>query len=336
MRGNSTMANKKKIVGVDMTKVDEKVLNAALKVAGFDVGGSVEARVNKMADHQRDVTKADNLADCSTCGGESDVNLPKCPFCGDGEIIEGKAGAAATLKAKAADKAKPATAKPVMKPTKKLVLVTPDSVVEVVASALVELDRAVANIDRFKLEAVKNIWALGREIAIIIAGDLWKQRRDDDGTLRHRTFRSFAELEIGMSASYAYKLAHISETFSEAEVAAVGTKKLGVMLQLPKPMQDKLIADAMAGASSAEIQDRVKPPKPVSDKVSIISVDARVTLPLFARSTKKDKAPRPAMNMTDDPWAEERFENGIVHRYTLRASATGEWMLSIERRRDAE
>jgi hypothetical protein len=329
------MANKKKIVGVDISKVDEKVLNAALKVAGFDVGGSVEERVNKLADHQRDVTKPDDLADCSTCGGESDVNLPKCPFCGDGEIVEGKAGAAATLKAKAADKAKPVT-KPVTKPTKKLVLVTPESVVEVVASALVELDRAVANIDRFKMEAVKNIWALGREIAIIIAGDLWKQRRDDDGTLRHRTFKSFAEHEIGMSAAYAYKLAHISETFTEQEVAAVGTKKLGLMLQLPKPMQDKLIADAMGGASSAEIQERAKPAKPVSDKVSIISVDARVTLPLFARSTKKDKAPRPAMNMTDDPWAEERFENGIVHRYTLRASATGEWMLSIERRRDVE
>jgi hypothetical protein len=327
---------KKKVTGVDIDKVDESVLDAALKAAGFDVEGTVEEKVNKMADHQRDVTKADDLADCSTCGGESDVKLPSCPFCGDGEIIEGKAGAAK----KAAEKAK---AKPASK--RKLVATTETvhaTVVEVITpgaamNTVAELDRAVANIALLKMAAVRNIWALGREIAIVIAGDLWKQRRDADGSLSYRTFKSFSELELGMSTTYAYKLARISETFTEQEVSAVGTKKLGIMLQLPKPMQDKLIADAMAGASSAEIQESTRPaPKPVSDKVSIISVDARVTIPLFARATKKDKLPSPAMNMRDDPWAEERFENGVVHRYTLRANAKGEWILAIERRRDTE
>lgn len=87
-----------KVAGIEIEKVNEGVLNAALQAAELPTTGALGTRVRRYAEHVKQTVPAGSVAECTTCGGSSAVQAPCCPYCGDGEL-EGEAAAVATTPA---------------------------------------------------------------------------------------------------------------------------------------------------------------------------------------------------------------------------------------------
>lgn len=74
---------------IDLTKIDEKIVDKYLALYGISVRGGLNAKVNALEKHQRPVKDGGTVPDsdvsaaCTKCGAESDFKLPECPFCGD-------------------------------------------------------------------------------------------------------------------------------------------------------------------------------------------------------------------------------------------------------------
>lgn len=86
----------RKRAGVDMSKVDVRVLDASLAELKLDPSGMVSQRVARLVEHFRANTKTADLAGCDTCGGDSDIASARCPYCGDADIISSPAPAPPT------------------------------------------------------------------------------------------------------------------------------------------------------------------------------------------------------------------------------------------------
>lgn len=87
-----------KVAGIEIEKVNEGVLNAALQAAELPTTGALGTRVRRYAQHVKETVPAAAVADCTTCGGASSVQAQCCPYCGDGEL-EGEAVDVATTPA---------------------------------------------------------------------------------------------------------------------------------------------------------------------------------------------------------------------------------------------
>lgn len=75
---------------VNLAVVQENVVMKMLAQHGIavDAAAPLEQRVQTLAQWYLVNTPKNRIADCSTCGGESDVSEPCCPYCGDGEVID--------------------------------------------------------------------------------------------------------------------------------------------------------------------------------------------------------------------------------------------------------
>lgn len=328
------MAEKKekRVAGVLFLAVREEVLNEDLKKRKLSTLGTVEERVRRMVDYQRRETPKGQLADCSTCGGDSDVNADRCPYCGDGELVDERPSQVRQV-------ARSVESEPKKEESARVVNLNE-------RRAVSELDVNVGTIRKLKLDLVGNIWELGDAIRDNYDRRLWTKRLKEDGSPKWKNWNQFCPEELGFSASYAYELIALSKTFTRDAVQKFGTEKLRVALHLPEPHRTQLL-QASAGASVRALKGEVKKLKasgsvparagatPSKDKITVALTEARGTIPMMARK-KVGTGWRPAMSLSDDPWCEIRLSNDVVARFVISKNTKAELQLLYEFRRETE
>jgi len=296
----------KKVCGVDVSKVKVEFIDATLGELGYKVEGTLEEKIERITGVMKQRKK---LADCESCGGASDIEFTLkgaevCPYCGDGDII------------------------------KKSTLLKPSEA----AAQAKKLDEIVAKIRELKVYAAENLWSLGRALASVNDTEVWKLRRDASGRLAYRNFNQFCTIEIGMNATYAYRLMHTSAAFSAAEMKELGVKKLGIVLMFPKAEQDKI--KKVAGKTSVKelkekVKQREKKEKPVNkDQIITVVGLRRGAVDLFSRHKNKDGIAMPARRIADDPHCEVVSENGIKMLFRIRQHPKGHLQFVWEWRKD--
>ncbi len=260
--------------------------------------------------HFKAACDADNLSNCTNCGGDSDINLEACPYCGDSEVVGDPAAAAGVITTTA--EALPAEAQ----------------------VSTEQLDTAVANFKAKKRHAEASIWELGVEVAAIHDGDLWKTRMLG-GDPQYKTFKAFCGVELGISHTHAYSLIEVAKKFTRERVEQIGVSKLSIIVQLPADKQAAALNGAANGGKSKSDLAKELAASKGKDKVpETVTIMARagshVKLPMTGTSSKG----KPATSLADEPWAEEEHENGIVSRYVVKIDPkTSQAILIITRRR---
>jgi hypothetical protein len=243
--------------GVNMGAAKMPLVEAALVRRSLPVGGTDAQKVGRLVAWYAAHTPKNRIADCSTCGGESDVEEPACPFCGDGESEAAPAPASMTgTSGKVASAPPTSPAKPVPpsaaglvryeKPKPATGLVSAP-VAEVVARAPSEaaLDDAVAGIGVLMQSAADRLWELGAAIRDVFDTGLWGQRKSEDGAAKYKAWGQFCEAELGISHGYSLKLMDVAREFSRDQVRKIGASKLHITLAVPKgEARDRLLGIA--------------------------------------------------------------------------------------------
>lgn len=301
---------------IKIDKVDGEVVRAALRAVQIEPPKDLAACVKALAKHFKRVTPKARLADCTICGGISDVNLPACPYCGDADT-EGVVPAVEIV-------ARPAVTTPA------------DSLPHGVA----ELNDAVARVVELKRDAALNVWELAQQMVKLSETGLWKLRKDEDGHPRYRTWGLFCNAELGMSASHAYRLCDVAKNFTRQQVEAIGTTKLQLALKVPPEKRGDLIRAAEAGATVAQIAAQVSASTESEgptrggkrqENVTVAALLGRVEIPLFKSRTASMRA----KSIGEIPRGEERMLNSVKQTFVVtRDEGSGELLLVIERVRE--
>lgn len=352
---------------VQMSAVKMTLVEAALGKRGLALGGGDVQKVARLAAWLQTHTPKSKLADCSTCGGESNVDDSACPFCGDGEVET--VPAAPDVPATSGKVAHAAPAATPVPPAPRAVDLVPLNQGETIAGSVVaatpaSLDAAVENIKRLATHAAERLWELGSAIVDVFDRSLWKTRRAADGTEKYKAWGQFCEAELGISHAYSLRLMDVAREFSREQIARIGATKLSITLTVPKgPERDRLlgIAPQLTKAQLAVEAKKVtapktpeEPPAPARqtgrvskggagthkagpprtggrkpEKLTVASMLTRVELPLVDATGKKwrHQVPRPFA-------AEERMVNGVKQRFVVQTNEEGFVVLVVERARE--
>lgn len=232
----------------------------------------------------------------------------------------------------------------------------------------VQLDRAVAEVQKLKSAASACGWDLGRKIAEIFDKQLHKNRPDENGDPKYKHWNSFCQVELAMSPANAYMLMDISKAFTREHVLTYGTTKCGIAIKAPPEDQTKLLE--MAGRRSkremaVEVQKarekagltkrdtgrkevksagqvnkggRAKAVKAAGgDKITVASLLQAYTIPLFQKPEKRGavltEGPR-AKKLGDKPMGVLDLPNGVRLWLLVTASAAGELQIKAHFKRD--
>lgn len=340
--------------GVNMGAVKIPLVDAALARRSLAIGGTDQQKVGRLAQWYGQHTPKGRIADCSTCGGESDVEEPACPFCGDGESdVPAVAPAARGTSGKSAAEAVAPPAGLVRYPGPR---VPPPRPVEVLAPPASEaaLDAAVAQIGELMHSAADRLWELGAAVKDVFDRTLWSMRKTDDGAARYKSWGQFCETELGISHGYSLKLMDVASVFSREQVRTIGASKLYITLQVPKAERDKLLGAAEAGASKRDLEKLAQEvgkekrdtgrkgkggagthkggPKGGRklEKITVAMLTTRVEMhPVTSKGAKvKLKVPHAPLV------AEERMFNGVKQRIVVTTDEEGFLLVVVERVRE--
>lgn len=359
-----------RVEGVDMDRVDQKVVERFLSEFKIKLkaGATLEEKVSALAVYQKK-TPEKHLADCDCCGGDSDVRLSCCPYCGEGdgedavssEVVE--ASPAPTRQQAAASK-KNGGGK---KSDKAVVQVPPKEGPPESGKTEKDLDDGVQRVMGLKAAGAVCVWELGQEVARIYDQRLYMLRKTKTGHGKYKNWGQFCQVELGMTSSYSYKLMDVSKLFRKEDFQKVGVTKLAIMIQLPEAERRELLEKAREGLSRSEIAKRVRdstegrPPRVTgrgdrarnkdlgkasaagskglrekgakkANELTVVAQLGRATIPLYQRARKKGEEPRRAKTLAQDPSGTEQLVNGMVIHYRVVKQSKG-LAIVVERRR---
>lgn len=283
-----------KIGPVDLSKVDRKVLvKYATKLKVGTSKDTTEALVTALVALFAKLP-AKRTADCTNCGGDSDIELDECPFCGDANEEEDEASGSAsasddddasddedassastdastasasrddepedierakTLQEAPAANISGAGVRRMKKPGSTAMTATPAVVDMVIQYTEKDLDAAVERVNHLKGEPLVGFWRLGGALSEIYNKQLWRQRNKDDGSPAYKSFNQFAVKELGFTVQNAYWLIDIATNFSEEQAREFGQTKLNAILSAPKTAEPKLLEAARAGATVRQLKE---------------------------------------------------------------------------------
>ncbi len=350
---------------VNYGQMSAGVIDESLKELGIasDKVKTIPAKAQLLIKHFK--SAGATLADCTVCGGASDENYPRCPFCGDTELIdasEAQPAALATAATTIIEQAAPAAtgSKRVKKPKAgeqppaTALAVVPEAAASTVVQpdpkfTQKDLDKAVGRAVRHSADLAKNVWAYGNEILGIHEKSLWMLRKDEAGKAKYHTFNQFCKEELGMSHTQAYRYMGVTKTFDEQTVAELGPKKLSLVMHQPEEERQRLLQEIKGGATQGEITEQVRrtnrannagtrtPAVQTEEQISrakdiavMVRAPKAIEIAMLGVGTKG----KPAKTLADDPWAEEEHENGVISRYVVKVDPeTGIISLIITRRR---
>jgi hypothetical protein len=321
------MATKAKTTtGLDLSRLDAALLKATLKQLKQSTGGTPEQQATRLRDHYaKHAGDTRDLVRCDACGGVSDLTkTDRCPYCGDdGELADYDEAVVETV------------------PPEKELAVVVDMPLEKTVAAL---DQQVERIVALKVGTAKSIWMLGRELAGLYKTQLWKLRKVEPvqggkAVAAYTSFEQFVRVELQMSPTHAVKLMRIAGVFSEAEVATLGTTKLGIVLTVDGPYRERLLEGAKKKSARQlkEEADTIRG-KAKGDRVTVACVLGRVKVPLYKRDKKAERGTEgarvAATTIRDDPWGELELSNGVRMVFKLATTKGGEMVMFVETRRD--
>jgi hypothetical protein len=323
----------REVEGVVLSKVDRKAFNDSyteaanakpakgVKPLPDPTKTSFAEQVAALVRFYRQTTPKAELGDCSTCGGDSDMRLDACPFCNDSEVSGTDGSIAPSDDEPNAEEVKATLAK----------------------HTVAELDANIRCVQTLKMKAARGIWELGDAIRFNYDRHLWKLRVSKKGVPVFKTFRQFAQAELGMSNMHAHRLMRVAAAFTREEMESVGVTKLNLLLQVPPEKRDPLVEAAKSGASRAQLSEAVQKmkdddkPKRPRGALTCAMAPGLSSMPLMKRPpTNQPKVRKPAKTLADDPFAVEALANDVVVRYQITRNPKGELVLSIERRRANE
>lgn len=263
------------ITGIIIDKLDPKLVAAAIAEVKLDVdpGASLEQAAVALYGYYDEHTPKKDRAVCASCKALSNGDLNECPFCGseealavDGVPVSSAHDVSAAAK-KATNKAgeqQMTTAAETAKKTNgksHVALVKDDTTTK--SSAIRterDLDAAVAEVHRLKGEGALAYRHIGEFMMKHIYGpQLWKLRTEG-GKPRYKNVDAFCNDELGMSPQHAWKLMDVARNFTDAQVKAFGTTKLGLLLEAPKEEQSKIQKRMEAGelTTKREVEKEVR------------------------------------------------------------------------------
>ena len=336
--------------------VDESL--AELGIAAVNVT-TVPAKVQLLVRYFK-AQKA-TLADCTVCGGASDENYRRCPYCGDAELIDPEDAASGAAVAAAATNLIQNGAPPAgkAKREKKGAVPPVDALVPAELGdpemqepdpqyTVKDLDKAVKKAQQHGGKAAMEVWAYGQQLLDIFAKALWRLRKDDTGSAAYASFNTFCKGELNISHSQAYVAMGLAKTYDAETVAQFGPAKLRMTLNQPEDERKAMLESIKGGASKRDIEkmrannagtrelpDPDAPPtaaqiKKASEVAVMVRAPKAVEIALLGLDTKG----KPATQLSDEPWGEEEHENGVISRYAVRTDPdTGAISLVITRRR---
>lgn len=266
-------------LNINLDKCDPKVVAKYITHYELKVTGGLNAQVNAIEKHTKaSVPESDLSSACSVCGGESDFNLPECPYCGAVETGDTPSTMSKAAGANGADPgdtdphsgtdeddeedddeetdAKSEAPKPKQKmgrpkPTKKpkSEKKKPTEIVETHGAELVEskaLDDAVDRVQQALRQGASSYWDLGTALLEIFDKQLWKQRIAG-GRQAFTSWNTFCRDELKMSHVNTFSIMDAARAFSKKDFEDIGHSKLQLMLKLPPERQQLLLEEAKQG-----------------------------------------------------------------------------------------
>lgn len=268
------------------------LVDKALLARGQPIGGTDQQKITRLATWFQANTPKNQIADCMTCGAESDIRLPECPFCGDGDAapepapppVPATSGKVAGLgfgpppplplppgnlvKYEKGMKrpAPPKQPEPPLEPADDrgptptpAIVVSPPAEVILPPQTEASLDAEVDAVNVLKRGVADRLWELGDRIRALFDSALWTARQGPDGAQRYKSWGEFCETELGISHGYSLKLMDVAREFTREQVGKIGAAKLHLTLNVPKgPARERLLGLAESGATRAEIAEAAR------------------------------------------------------------------------------
>lgn len=377
-----------KITGIAISDVDPKRVFKACKDLELDVDDdtSPEQACVLLWTYINEETAAKDKVYCTLCLAVGDASDDECAFCGNTvgmdtieEAREARAKRATKIGAKeakmtttvdetteakkkkngAAGHAKPAAiVKDDTKPSSEILTER-------------ALDENVREVQHLKGEGAVACYKLGLAIANNIKAQLWKLRveKAEDGKSKPRwaTFQAFCKSEYEMTPQNAYILADVANAYSEPQVRAFGTRKLGLILTAPEEDRPALEEKAKNGASFREIAKEVTKVKKEKGHVresrnadgrggkrsstqapkakaktatiTIANILGTEKVKLYKKPVNPakvedwDDVPR-AKNLGHQPYGILELANGVSMHFTVSQTPGGELFINVVTKRD--
>jgi hypothetical protein len=228
-----------------------------------------------------------------------------------------------------------------------------------------QLDEAVKNVQTLKGNMASGGWALGAAIQDIYKRGLWKLRGEvnDKGKFKARwaSFEAFCNAELSMTPQHARTLMDVSSNYSEAQVRAWGTTKLGLVLSAPPEDRPRIQQRVEEGAAASEVRDEVKKTKRkkghsaasrAGDKrggktgqkgkavkqITVASILGTQTVRLYKKpdsmkGVELDKLPR-AKKLGDQPIGVLELANDVRMMFSVSENTNGELQIKVVTQRD--
>ena len=331
------------IGGIKTAKLNEVCIDAAIKKLGLQISSSggppLVRKVGALLSYFETRSPEELLPACDNCGGVSTSATDVCPFCGIGDEpnVEPEE---AEPEEEAADE------------STSLALV-PSTIEGKIEAPAVELDAAVQEILVLQRGHAASAWLLAKKVSEVSKDQLWKQRRDDEGNPKYRTFEQFAQAELNMSRKHATDLLRLFVSFSEEDFRLHGPTKLRLVLAAPEERQAEVLEKLKGGAGRREIERDVlgreghdsKGAKGSKSKVAksekgaqitVATILGRKTIQAFAKPDGKSKENVPAKKISDVPWGFMDMANDVRMYITFLQKPGGELVFRIDIKRIEE
>lgn len=377
------------ITGIIVDHINRDLVVAALKDRGEEV--DKESTTEQLAVQLWTVFEPmpmlkdgkPNKIRCVKCHGIGLQEQDNCPYCGHDEgedLTEAAPAAPAPTEAQQPMKKAEAAEKSGKKAKKSAKATETNGAVNGASTALAkddtkassevqtegQLDDAVKRVQTLKGDAAASGWSLGAAIQDIYQRGLWKLRveKNDKGKVKPRwaSFEAFCNAELAMSPTQARTLMDVSQNYTEAQVRAWGTTKLGLVLSAPPEDRPRLQARVEQGAGTAEVRDEVKKVKraksytkpsragnarggktgqkgKAAKQITVASILGTQTVKLFKKpdAIKKDldlSELARAKKLGDLPFGKLELTNDVHMLFLVQENAAGELQLKVVTQRD--
>jgi hypothetical protein len=365
--GKKSEGKKHSITGILVSKLDEEAMDRAakrLKVQDYE-GDVVQKHVTLFGffDELEKAGKTD-MALCDTCGATIIHGKEECSFCGakDEEDDDAPPAAGTEITIPSALAGAASSMVPVNQKLTQVKLAGAGKV-----RTEKDLDAAIAEIHALKGTAAGSFWDLGRKLAEVRDGQLWKLRPGEQGQpQKYKNFESLCKAELGMLPHNALGLMDGSLRYTREESVRMGAKKMTILARADDSVRAELEKDAAAGATTRQLVAKKKAltagkpvversgkvrrppvatkPKKSGDTITATALlDAPITIKLFKKPAKlsmlaDEKDLARAKKLGDHPAGRFELPNGICGYVVIDAAPSGEWRarISFAREKDVE
>lgn len=224
-------------------------------------------------------------------------------------------------------------------------------VVETTAIAIVDstaLDEQVQVIREAVLGGAISLHRLGQAATTIVTDNLWKQRADEQGTPKFRSFKQFCAEELGMTAVHIYRAMKVAEEFTEADLKLLSGRQVRLMLDVPKESRSEVLEAAKRGEAGSKLSDRANDLRGKAGKnalpepkkaITVAVTQGHTKLKMFKRPTAAGvkvgdtENATPAKKLADQPWAVLDLSNKVRMMIRVTTNPKGEMVADVEFRR---